>query len=275
MVNSNLLRVDRIPITDQITIMIPTVGEVLDHERYYYSMAYTLTSTPYQQMVQLDDAGIDYTKISEYELFIRNMISYAYSKKEIALQVKGLEESGAKENATQIEELQKKMEFVDVPVRLIFGDDFEIGAYDLYKDKEIDELILFNPVTGARIDRLTYLAISETIRKINSFEHVKLKPGNESARTYLLEKERKRLKRAARKPFVSQLEQRVVGLVNTAEFPYNYESCMDLSLYKFNKSFEQIRHRITYDEVMMGVYSGTVNTKDISDKSILSWIKLN
>ena len=73
------LKADRIPITDKIYVRIPTIGEILDHEQTYYSIAYNLTSTPYQQMVRLDDMGIDYTEISEWELFMQTMHSYSYS----------------------------------------------------------------------------------------------------------------------------------------------------------------------------------------------------
>ena len=62
---------------------------------------------------------------------------------------------------------------------------------------------------------------------------------------YLLEKERKKQKRNAKKPYEPYLEKLVVALVKTEEFPYNYETCMDLAIYKFNQSFKQIQHKIS------------------------------
>ena len=66
----NLLYKRRYDITDKIYIAIPTVGEVVDKEDEYYSMVAALTSMPIDMMVQLDEIGIDFTKITEYELFI-------------------------------------------------------------------------------------------------------------------------------------------------------------------------------------------------------------
>ena len=114
--------------------------------------------------------------------------------------------------------------------------------------------------------------MTDAIRKINLFEKVKYKPGNESAKKYLLEKERKKQKRNAKKPYEPYLEKLVVALVNTEEFPYNYETCMDLSIYKFNQSFKQIQHKISFNNTMVGVYAGTVDTSKMSNKDILSWI---
>ena len=64
----------------------------------------------------------------------------------------------------------------------------------------------------------------------------------------------------------------VIALVNASEFSYNYESCMDLSIYKFNQSFKQIQHKIVFDNTMVGVYAGTVDTSKMINKDILSWI---
>ena len=274
------LKADKIPITDKISVRIPTIGEILDHEQIYYSITYNLTSSPYQQMVCLDDMGIDFAEISEWELFMQTIYSYSLSitqlKQKIAKMINALEvdetdklaENHGKSLQSHIDDLEEMLE----GFKLVFGD-LQIEGFEIFKDTELDEIILYNPYTETRIDRLTHLELTKVIRELNLYEHVKSKPGNENAKKYLLEKERKRLKRAARKPYEPYLEKLVISLVNTAEFPYNYETCMDLSLYKFNQSFKQIQHKINFDNTMIGVYAGTVSTKDMKDKSILSWIQ--
>ena len=64
----SLLNSSALPITPQIELYIPTVGEILEDEKYYYNLVFSLCATPSDYMVQLDDAGIDYTKITDYEL---------------------------------------------------------------------------------------------------------------------------------------------------------------------------------------------------------------
>ena len=59
-----------IEISDAISIAVPTVGQIIDNEDDYYQVVCMMVATPYDMMVQLDDAHIDFTKIDDYELFI-------------------------------------------------------------------------------------------------------------------------------------------------------------------------------------------------------------
>lgn len=237
MVNKkSLLKLSYIDIVPNLSIKIPTVGEILEDESSYYSIVSSLTATPSQYMVQLDDMGIDYTKITDYELF--KMLFPMYTKSDLSI---------------------------------LFGD-LDISDFGIYNDRQNDTQIVYSPSNNIIIDELVYNDLTDIIRKINLFEKVKGKPGNEHARKYLLEKERKKQKRNAKKPYEPYLERLVIALVNTSEFPYDYDSCMDLSIYKFNQSFRQIQHKIMFDKTMIGVYAGTVDTSKLSNKDALSWI---
>lgn len=70
MATLNLLYKQEYAINEHIRIQIPTVGEVLDNEDDYYTMVTMLTAMPVDMMVQLDDIGVDFTAINEYELFL-------------------------------------------------------------------------------------------------------------------------------------------------------------------------------------------------------------
>ncbi len=234
----SLLISDHVNITDKIKLRIPKVGEILEDEQAYYSTISSLTAVPFQYMVQLDDMGIDYTEISNYELFMS--LFPMYGKSDLSM--------------------------------LFFN--MNTNDYGIYVDQTNNTNILYSPTNGMdyKIDEFIYLKIVEALRKINGLEEVKSKPGNEEGKRYLLEKERKRQKRNANKPYKSYLENLIVALVNRPEFKYNYESVMDLSIHKFNQSFKQIQKSITFDKTMIGVYSGTVDTSKMTDKSCLSWI---
>lgn len=230
----SLLNSSSVEITPNFSLRIPTIREILEDEYFYYNITYALTASPFQYMVQLDDMGVDYTKITDYELF---KILFLINKKS--------------------------------DLSLLFGD-LNISQFDTYIEKQTE--VLYNPQNDITIDESVYNTLTDTIRKINLFEKVKYKPGNESAKKYLLEKERKRLKRNAKKKPEPYLEKLVIALVNTNEFPFDYESCMDLSIYKFNQSFKQIQHKITFDNTMTGVYSGTIDVSKMNNKDSLSWI---
>lgn len=229
----NLSSVDILP---NFSVRIPTVGEILENERAYYSIVSSLTASPFQYMVQLDDLEIDYTDITDYELF--KMLFLEYIKSDLTI---------------------------------LFGD-IDMSDFDIYVTKKDNKEILYSQRNNIVIDELVYNDLVDTIRKINLYEKIKSKPGNESARKYLLEKERRKQKRNAKKAYEPYLEKLVIALVNTSEFPYDYNSCMDLSIYRFNQSFKQIQQKITFDNTMIGVYAGTIDTSKLSNKDALSWI---
>ena len=64
----HLLYERELKVNDDISIVIPTVREVLEQEEEYYGLVSLIIATPYDMMVQLDDLGIDFREISDYEL---------------------------------------------------------------------------------------------------------------------------------------------------------------------------------------------------------------
>lgn len=235
----SLLNTSLVPITSQICVYIPTVGEILADEKYYYNLVLSLCATPSDYMVQLEDAGIDYTKITDYELFL--MLFQAHKQNDLSL---------------------------------VFPD-LSMDDFLLCFNSEIGENVLYDEKSDIIIDRFIISQITDVLRSINGFKKNVVKPGNDEAKRYLLEKERKKLRRNADKPYKPQLENLVVALVNRSEFKYNYEETMDLSIYKFNQSFNQIKTGINFNNTMRGIYAGTIDMSKITDKASLSWISEN
>ena len=234
----SLLKLDKVDITPQIQIRIPTVGEILDDEQSYYNLISSLTAIPYQYMVQLDDLGIDFTQITDFQLFMMLFPSFA----------KG-------------------------DMKALFGE-IDLSDISIHLNNQNGTQVLYSHKNDIEINEFVYTQLVDTLRKVNNFEKFKGKPGNEAARKYLIDKERKRQKRRSNKPYEPYLEKMVIALVNSPEFKYNYEEVMDLSIYKFNQSFKQIQTRITFDNTMIGVYAGTVDTSKLNDRSCLSWLQI-
>ena len=238
----SLLKCDKVDIPDsKISIRIPTVGEILEDEETYYSIISSLTAVPYQYMVQLEDNfHIDFTTITDYQLF--TMLFPTFARTDLSI---------------------------------ILGDLYT-SDYQTILNPSNSTFLISSEHNGDdyQINEMTYNYIVKTLRKINGLERFKYKPGNQSAREYLLDKERKKQKRKANKPYEPYLEKLVIALCNSPEFKYNYEETMELSIYKFNQSFKQIQTRVTFDNTMIGVYAGTVDTSKMTDKSCLSWLQL-
>ncbi len=230
----HLLYQSEYPINDSIHIVIPTVGEVLENEDKYYDMVSLFTAMPIDMMVQLDDVGIDFTTINEWDLFLLMFNS-----------VKELDTS------------------------LIFGD-VNLKAFSPAIDQQSGNIVLVDRATGIRIDRAVHGQIASALRKIHHIEKDNRKPANGEAREYMIERARKKMRRAKRTTD-SQLESLIIALVNTEQYHYGFEGTRELSIYQFNESVRQIIKKIDYDNRMHGIYAGTVNAKELSQDD-LNWL---
>lgn len=236
MPTANYLYKREIPIEQDIKVVNPLLGEVIDFgEDEYYSIVTMITSMPIDVMVLLDDIGIDFTQIDEWDLFL---VFFG------VLQMKD--------------------------TSLIFGD-LDLSKFKTAVNKQNNLLVLVNPETGTVIDKAIHGKIADALRRIHHFEKNIKKPGNEEAKKYLLKKERKRLRRLANKETTSQLEELIVAMVNVEQFKYNYSTVRELNIYQFNESVEQIINKTNYEHRMHGVYSGTVDAKELS-QSDFNWL---
>ena len=234
-----LLYADRYDINDKIHIHIPTVREVLDNEEKYYEVVYSIIATPYDLMVQLDDNGIDFTKINSFELFC---LLFGHLR--------------------------------EMDTTMVFGD-LDLKRFKLTLNPQNGNYVLRDEENDITIDRAIHGQICACLRKLLNIPKTEKQPGNEEGRIYMLQKARKKANRKKKqKQGDSQIEELVVALVNTAEFPYTYESVKDITIYQFYASLKQIVHKVKFDKTMIGVYAGTVPLKDLSNDE-RSWILSN
>lgn len=234
----SLLMSPSVDILPGLSVRIPTVGEILQDEQQYYSLISSLTATPFQYMVQLDDIGVDFTGITDYQLFMMLFPTLAQGD-----------------------------------MSILFGN-LDLSDISVCQQRENDTFILYSPKNDIIIDELIYSRIADCIRKINNLPRENRRPGNDDAKEFRISLERKKQRRNAGKPYEPYLERLVVALVNRPEFKYNYEQVNHLTIYQFNQSFEQIKTSINFDNTMIGVYAGTVDASRIKDRSCLSWIPL-
>ena len=67
-------------ITDHIKIRQPTIGEIEEYgEKEYFSLISIFIATPFDMIAQLDQQGIDFTQITDFDLF-RGLIGYVEKK---------------------------------------------------------------------------------------------------------------------------------------------------------------------------------------------------
>lgn len=222
-------------INDYIKVMIPYVGDIIDNEDAYYNLVSIITAMPIDMMVQLDDVGIDFTTINEYELFL---IMFA----------------GLKEQDTS----------------LIFGD-LDLSKFTYDENKQNGQIILIDHESGIKIDKVIHSQIADVLRKIHHLEKNRRKPANEEAKAYMLKRARDKQRRHRNRTQDSSLESLIVAMVNTKEYKYDFEGTRELSIYQFNESVRQVIKKVDYDNRMYGVYTGTINPKDLSQDD-LNWL---
>ena len=222
-------------INDNVKIIIPTVGEILEDEDAYYTLVTLLTSMPYDLMVELDDSGIDYTEINEYELFL---ILFGSIRQ--------------------------------MDTRLIFGD-LDLSKFVFAENKQNGQPMLVDPENDIRIDRGIQGQIAATLRKIHHLEKNNRKPGNDEAKDYLLKRAREKARRRKNKKSFSQLESLIIAMVNTEQYKYDFQSTLGLTIYQFNESFRQIIKKVDYEHRMAGIYAGTVDPKGMRPDD-LNWL---
>ena len=232
----SLLYATTVPITKSISIRVPSVGEIWDDEENYFNVISSIIATPYDMMVQLDDQGIDFTKITDFDLFLL---------------------------------LFQRLQTMDT--KLVFGD-LNLSNFRVASNQISGEFVLRDDLSDIIIDKPAYTQICMTLRTILSIPRTDKVPGNEEARQYMIKLARRKQKRHSNQKRESQLEKYIVALVNTEQFPYNYSTVRDISIFQFYSSLNQIAHKIRFDNVMIGYYAGTVKGEDLRAGE-KTWIK--
>lgn len=235
MATKNLLYKKHYRINDYISIVIPSVGEIIDNYDDYYTLIYILTAMPIDLLVQLDDVGIDFTSINEYELFL-----------------------------LMFEEIKKQ------DTTLVFGD-LDLSNFQMDIDEQNGNVILIDVKNGIKIDRAIHSRIADVLRSIHHFKKNRRKPANEEAKQFMLKRARDKMKRNISREENSQLESLIIAMVNTEQYKYNFEETRELSIYQFNESVNQVIKKVDYDNRMYGVYTGTINPKELSQDD-LNWL---
>lgn len=232
-------------VNNYITVYSPYVYEVKDFgEEQYFNVLNLFTRKPYDIAVELFDAGIDYQSITDWDLFLGTINQ--------------------------------------VPIELtciLFGKlDFTEFVPSINKENNIKCLInKFN--NNICIDEVIYRQIVTYLRFIHFIsEKVEYDVGNSMAKKFLIDRMRRKQKKMLKDLELgkikkqSQLANMIKYCVNNSNFKYDYSSIMNIKLNLLYESYYFIVHSDERNNVMSGVYHGTIDTSKMKDKSILNII---
>lgn len=211
-------------ISEHIIIHQPTLDEICRYgEKEYYFMVHQLTATPQSMKWQLWDIGIDYTKITPFELFY-TILYKLYPQ-----------------NKTSI----------------IFGD-LDFMKFKLFRHRENDSLALCQIINNNEviIDEFTYTLIMDYLRKIHYIDKDEKMPANESTKMALIEDDRENYERNKTKEYHSYLKNLISTMINSSGFKYNHSQVWDMKINAFMDSVKRITKIKNVDLLLQSGYSG-------------------
>ena len=237
---------DDYKVNDFITIHQPTMQEIIDFgEKQTYASIAPFTGNPTSYRLQLWDIGIDWNKISDFELFAM------------------LTQSMKKESTS-----------------LIFGD-FDFSILKPYTGQDEDGnkfIILADNIEFPRyvIDEKLYLHIREYIREMFD-QHPKVeKAKGKMTKEMIIDEERMKLNQELKKKdgvnrsFLLPL---ISSMVNHPGFKYKKNELREIKIVEFMDSVKRLQVYESTRALMSGMYSGMIDTSKMNLNKELNWLR--
>lgn len=236
--NRSLQSGEPFKVNDKLIIKHPKINEIRESdetETNYNNFVSLFALKPYDLMVELDDIGIDYSTLNNYELFLRLYTVPSY---------------------------KESFKF------FLRGFDFR-----MCENKQNNEIVLYDGLQDVTIDRLIYSEISSFIKKINFIsDKTEFNPGNKFTRKMIIEETRRKQKRRLKngEEQDSQLSNKIRFLVWNNQLGIDYNKVGDLYVYQFYEGIYSIRKSENYKQTVMGVYAGNIDQKSV-DFDKIDW----
>ena len=231
-----------------LTVRHPKISDVIElGESFVFSAINIFTLKPSDLMVELYDSGIDYRNVKPYDVFI-------------LLCGETLDRGDDGEiRWNRDSQVSKQLGWLT-------------GIEDFMLSSDGENLFLISPSTGAKIDIGVYTQIRKYFMDMNGrSEKEEYNPGNETTMKFLIEQERKKRKREARRGHKSYLAPQISSLVWASG--RTFEDVYNLYLYQFFDGILRINKIKSYDNVCFGYYAGNIDSSSFNKvKESLNWM---
>lgn len=232
-------------VNENITIHIPTIGEIIEFgEQRIYSSIAPFVGNPTSYRLQLWDMGVDWNKISDFELFI--------------MLVQGL----------NIED-----------TCLVFGEtDFsKLKPYMKENTGDTKELVLYDPEQQLSIDEETYMHIREYVRLVFNQNPKVEKAKGKATKEAIIDEERMNLaleKKNGKKNIGKSIYLPLISaLLNHPGFKYKKDELKEVNLVEFMDSVQRLQVYESTRALMSGMYSGMLDTSKMNLNKELNWLR--
>lgn len=230
-----------------IKIKHPSLNDIREFgEDLYLKSCSLFTVTPYDYMVELEDSGIDFLDLTNYDLFL------------------------------EMFKLDESKEFIK----------FFLGEYNfrLAQNTVNQDIVLYDKEKDVVIDRLIYEEISVFIKRINmiplnppyDIENLKSKPFLTNMILEDMRAKRERQKYKKKINTQSELSNLIRFLIWNNRVGYTYDSIWGLKVYQFYEGIMSLQKTDNYKNIMLGLYTGNIDAKktNLDESSWISKIKI-
>lgn len=256
-----------IPITSKIIVTQPTLSQIEEFgERKYFNAVQLLTSVGADLKWQLWDAGIDYTQIDDYDLFVGFICRSVSSRKKIYEELVTNEEHADKLESISKEDLES---LLVNPLELVLKD-IDLADFELCYLNGTEQLILYNREQDITIDRFVYTRLVEVVRKIHGFKRNNQIPANEKTKMDLIDDARDDSMMASMKPYRSTLKSYISAFAIKCGICANDDNIWNMNIGMFLDGIKRISKIRDADSLLQGAYSGFANLKGV-DQTRFDW----
>lgn len=245
-------------LTPSVSVCHPTVGSImeLNHgflcEDYYWTYVFTLLADPYDHMVYLDDNGIDYERVSAFDVFL---MRWKDARKDYLANREKYLELGVSPFAIFEESLA-----------------FFFGRRRFYLGKLGDEAVIADEDDPTwLLNRECFQIAIQFIKQCNCIVRTdQIKPATKSAKRILIEDRRLEEKRQKNKfnkkeDKVERLAEAIAVVDAGVGMPVSYQ---DLPVYRLLSAGRNIQRRVVVQSILNGIHTGMLKADGISDKEL-------
>ena len=243
-------------VTDNLVVYEPTIGQILEFgESEFYGMLNVWIAHPTQYRVKLWDMGIDWNKISDFELFCS--LSRSYTPDKTHLIFKDVDWSKFKTIKYDLSEEQVKI------------NEEHKGEKD-YQPIE-PKMFLVSEEQSIIIDEKAYSKMAEYLRTMfNIFPKVEKAKGK-ATKEALIEDDRGLYakKDDDNKSFLLPL---ISSCINHPGFKYKLQELKDVGIVEFMDSVQRLQVYESTKSLMGGMYSGFADMSKV-DKKLFNFMR--
>ena len=246
--------------TPKIKISQPTIQDLIDYgDSKFYSMVSTLCANPTSFRLQLWEMGVDWNKISDFDLF--KILIKNYTPDETKLLFGDL-------NLSWFEEMTEKQGESSF---LVYVPRDEYGNYVDISQFQWEEVI--------KIYEKDYIKIVEYLRYMFNIHPKVEKARGKATKMAIISEEKQKIADELKKRKDTDVQKSfllplISALVNHPGFKYKKNELREVGIVEFMDSVRRLQTYESSTALLKGIYSGMVDTskiKNLNDE--INWMK--